>query len=86
EGPEQGWTAPITVAALVAGVLGVAAFVSVELRRDHPLLDVRIFAIRGLAAGSVNLFVVFGVMFALFLVLVQHLQAVMGYSALAAAA
>jgi len=86
EGPEQGWTAPITLAAIAAGVLGSLAFVSVERRRDHPLLDVRIFAIRDLAAGSVNLFVVFAVMFSLFLVLVQHLQAVLGYSALAAAA
>ncbi len=86
EGPEQGWTAPITVAAIAAGVLGSLAFVAVERRREHPLLDVRIFAIRGLAAGSVNLFVVFAVMFSLFLVLVQHLQAVLGYSALTAAA
>lgn len=85
EGPEQGWNAPITVAALAAGIIGAAVFVAVELRRDHPLLDVRIFAIRGLAAGSINLFVVFAVMFSLFLVLVQYLQAVLGYSALRAA-
>jgi hypothetical protein len=68
-----------------AGLLGTVAFVLVELRRDHPLVDVRVFAIRGLAAGSVNLFVVFAVMFSLFLVLVQYLQAVLGYSALKAA-
>lgn len=85
EGPEQGWSAPITLVALAAGILGSFAFVLVELRRDHPLLDVRIFAIRGLAAGSINLFVVFAVMFSLFLVLIQYLQAVLGYSALKAA-
>ena len=85
EGPEQGWSAPITLAALAAGVVATIAFVAVELRRDHPLLDVRIFALRGLAAGSINLFVVFAVMFSLFLVLVQYLQAVLGYSALRAA-
>lgn len=85
EGPEQGWTAGITVAAFAAGLIGGAAFVAVELRRDHPLLDVRIFAIRGLAAGSINLFVVFAVMFSLFLVLVQYVQAVLGYSAVRAA-
>ncbi len=85
EGPEQGWNAPVTIAALTAGVAASAAFVAVELRRDHPLLDVRIFALRGLAAGSVNLFVVFAVMFSLFLVLVQYLQAILGYSALKAA-
>ncbi|MEZ5253331.1 MAG: MFS transporter [Microthrixaceae bacterium] len=85
EGPEKGWTATITLAAIVAGLAATVAFVAVELRRDHPLLDVRIFALRGLAAGSVNLFVVFAVMFSLFLVLVQYLQAILGYSALKAA-
>jgi len=85
EGPERGWTDPVTVAAIAAGMIGALVFVFVELRRDHPLLDVRIFALRGLAAGSINLFVVFAVMFALFLVLVQYCQAVLGYSALKAA-
>ena len=85
EGPEQGWTAPVTFVAIVAGVMAAIAFVLVELRRSHPLLDVRVFALRGLAVGSVNLFVVFAVMFALLLVLVQYLQAVLGYSALRAA-
>jgi EmrB/QacA subfamily drug resistance transporter len=85
EGPEQGWTSLVTLGALATGIAGSIAFVVAELRREHPLLDVRIFAIRGLAAGSVNLFVVFAVMFSLFLVLVQHLQAVLGYSALGAA-
>lgn len=85
EGPERGWTDPLTIAALAAGLLGSVAFVLAELRREHPLVDVRVFAVRGLAAGSVNLFVVFAVMFSLFLVLVQYLQAVLGYSALKAA-
>jgi len=85
EGPERGWTDPVTVPAIVLGVVAAVAFVVVELRVAHPLLDVRIFALRGLAAGSVNLFIVFGVMFGLFLTLVQYLQAVLGYSALSAA-
>jgi EmrB/QacA subfamily drug resistance transporter len=86
EGPEQGWTAAITVVAFAVGLASTVAFVVVERRTPHPLLDVRVFAIRGLASGSLNLFVVFAVMFSLFLVLVQYLQAVLGYTALAAAA
>jgi EmrB/QacA subfamily drug resistance transporter len=85
EGPERGWTAAITLASLSAGIVGAVAFVLVELRRAHPLLDVRIFRARGLTAGAINLFVVFTVMFSLFLVLVQYLQAVLGYTALKAA-
>jgi EmrB/QacA subfamily drug resistance transporter len=86
EGPEQGWTAVITMVAFAVGLASTVAFVVVEKRTPHPLLDVRVFAARGLASGSLNLFVVFAVMFSLFLVLVQYLQAVLGYSALAAAA
>ena len=85
EGPERGWSDLLTVAGLAAGIAGTVGFVRVELRRDHPLLDVRLFASRGLSTGSVNLFVVFGVMFSLFLVLIQFLQAVLGFTALRAA-
>jgi EmrB/QacA subfamily drug resistance transporter len=86
EGPERGWTDVLTLSSLVIGALTTAAFVAAELRRDHPLIDVRMFALRGLAVGSVNLFVVFAVMFGLFLVIVQFLQAGLGYSALRSAA
>jgi EmrB/QacA subfamily drug resistance transporter len=85
EGPEQGWTATITIVGFVIGTAAVIGFVLVELHREHPLLDVRLFRNEGLTTGSVNLFVVFALMFALFLILVQFLQAVLGYSALRAA-
>lgn len=86
EGPEAGWTSPITVAGLVAGVVSALAFVAWELRQSHPLLDVRVFRNRMLASGSLNLMIVFGIMGGLFLVLVQFLQAALGYSALGASA
>ncbi len=86
EGPEQGWTAPLTVAGMLVGLVALAAFVAWELRQDHPLLNVRVFANRSLAAGSVTLLVVFGIMFGIFLVLLQFLQAVVGFTALRSAA
>ena len=85
EGPEQGWSAPLTTAGLVIGVVALVAFVAWELRHEQPLLEIRLFANRGLAAGSLTLLVVFAVMFGIFLVLTQFMQAVLGYSALAAA-
>lgn len=85
EGPERGWTDLVTVGALVAGLLASLWFVKVELGREHPLLDVRLLGDRALGSGAVNLFVVFALMFALFLVVVQFLQAALGYSALKAA-
>ncbi|MGD9753326.1 MAG: hypothetical protein AB7W59_20220 [Acidimicrobiia bacterium] len=66
EGPERGWTDPVTIAGFAVGVLAAAGFVRIELRRHHPRLDVREFARPDLATGSVNLFVAFAVMFALF--------------------
>ncbi|QGG94257.1 DHA2 family efflux MFS transporter permease subunit [Actinomarinicola tropica] len=85
EGPERGWGDPLTMLGMTAGLLGLAAFVVWELRQDQPLLDVRLFSHRGLAAGSLTLLVVFAVMFGVFLVLPQFTQAVLGYSALKAA-
>lgn len=51
EGPERGWTDPVTIAGFAVGVVAAAGFVRIELRRDHPLLDVREFARPGLATG-----------------------------------
>lgn len=85
EGPEKGWSHPLTMVGLVAGVVALLGFVAWELRQTKPLLEVRLFANRGLAAGSLTLLIVFAVMFGIFLVLTQFMQAVLGYSALAAA-
>lgn len=85
EGPEAGWTAPLTLAGLIVGTLALVGFVAWELRHPHPLLDLRVFHNRMLTAGSVSLLVVFAIMMAMFLVLVQFLQAVLGYSAVHAA-
>ena len=86
EGPERGWTDALTAGGLLVGVAALIAFVVWELRVDHPILDLRVFRNRNLAAGSVTLMVVFAVLMGIFLVLVQFLQTVAGYSALGAAA
>ncbi len=86
EGPERGWTDPLTMSGLIVGVVALVLFVVIELKQDHPLLDVRVFRVRALTTGSVNLFVVFALMFTLFLVLIQFFQAALGYSALRSAA
>lgn len=85
EGPEHGWTTPLTLLGLVGGLVAAVAFVAWERRHAHPLLDVRVFRNRTLAAGASTILVMFAAMFGLFLVLVQYLQAVLGYSALRSA-
>lgn len=86
EGPERGWSDTLTVAGLVVGVTALVGFVAWELRHENPLLDVRLFADRRLAAGSITLLSLFGVMAAIFLVLFPFFQAVLGWSALRSAA
>ncbi|MEV5893520.1 MFS transporter [Nonomuraea fuscirosea] len=83
EGPERGWSDPVTLAALVAGLAALIFFVAWELRReDASLLDVRLFRERGLSGGSITLLVVFGVQAGVFVVLFPFLQAVLGWSGL----
>lgn len=84
EGPVHGWTEPLTLFALVGGILAGVGFVVWELRQQGLLLDVRLFRQRGLAGGSVTLLAVFGVQAGIFVVLFPFLQAVLGWSALRA--
>jgi EmrB/QacA subfamily drug resistance transporter len=85
EGPENGWTAPATLTALVLGLAAAAGFVAWELhRRDASLLDVRLFRERGLAGGSLTLLVVFGVQAGIAVVMFPFFQAVLGWSGLLA--
>lgn len=84
EGPEQGWTAPVTLVSLLVGIVGAASFVTWELRQPAPLLDIRLFRKRGLASGSVSLLTVFGVQAGVFIVLFPFFQAVLGWSGLRA--
>ncbi|MGD9705756.1 MAG: MFS transporter [Acidimicrobiia bacterium] len=86
EGPEKGWSDPLTLLGLAIGIVALLAFVVWERRQAEPLLDITAFRDRGLAAGTLTLLIVFGVMFGIFLVLYPFFQAVLGWSALTAAA
>jgi EmrB/QacA subfamily drug resistance transporter len=85
EGPERGWTDPVTLAGLGTGVLGLLLFVRHELRTADPLLDVRLFRNGGLSAGSLLVFLQFFAVFGFFVLAPQVLQFVRGYSPLEAA-
>ncbi|WP_027930400.1 MFS transporter [Amycolatopsis thermoflava] len=87
EGPVRGWTAPVTVISVAAGLVAGVGFVVWELRRrDAALLDVRMFAERGLMGGSLTLLVVFGVQAGIAVVLFPFFQAVLGWSGLVSTA
>ncbi|HTN99905.1 MAG TPA: MFS transporter [Microthrixaceae bacterium] len=85
EGPERGWFNPLTFSSLTVGLVAAGVFIVWELRHPAPLFDIRTFADRRLAAGSVTLLSLFAVMSGIFLVLFPFFQAVLEWSALRSA-
>ena len=86
EAPVRGWTDPLVCGCLAAGAALAVAFAVVELRRRHPLLDVRLFGNPQFATGAVGITFLFFANFGFFFVGIQYIQLVMGYSALKTAA
>jgi EmrB/QacA subfamily drug resistance transporter len=86
EAPEHGWTSSSTMATVFVGLLAGALFVRWELRRDEPMLDMRLFANRGFSAGSVTLSMLFFAMAGTVFLQAQYLQFVLGYTPLVAGA
>ena len=85
EAPTAGWLSTRTMTGIALGVAVLIAFVLVELRRPHPMLDPRIFFHRHLSAGSLSIFVQFFVFYGFIFLMLQYLQLVRRDSALVAA-
>lgn len=85
EGNEQGFTDTTVVASLAAAVGSTIAWALAGLRVEHPLLDPRLFTLRGFRAGGVTILVQFMAVFGFFFVGLQYLQLILGYSPLKAA-
>jgi MFS family permease len=85
EAPTYGWGAARTLGGLAAGLVVLVGFVLLELRVAHPMLDPRMFRHRGLAAGSVSIFVQFFAFFGFIFVVLQYLQLARGDSPLVSA-
>jgi EmrB/QacA subfamily drug resistance transporter len=84
EAPKHGWGDPLTVAGFVgAGVL-VVVFVAWELRREHPMLDVRVFRNARFSAASGAVACAFFGLFGFIFLMTQYFQVVRGYSTLSA--
>jgi EmrB/QacA subfamily drug resistance transporter len=80
EAETKSWSAPLTIALLVAGVVLLAVFAAFERRAAHPLLPLRIVLdrFRGGAYLAIGLSAIG--MFAVFLFLTYFLQESLGYS------
>jgi EmrB/QacA subfamily drug resistance transporter len=84
EGPSWGWRSVSTLGVFLLAALSLVSFVLYELRREGPLLDVRIFKNRGFSGGAgaiaINYFCLLGFIF----LITQYFQLIRGYSALSA--
>ncbi|MGH3246785.1 MAG: MFS transporter, partial [Trebonia sp.] len=83
-GSANGWTAPVTLVALPAGVLLLGCFIAVEHRSKFPLMPLRIFALRPVAAANSVMLLVGAAIVSLFFFLSLYMQQVLGYTPLAA--
>jgi EmrB/QacA subfamily drug resistance transporter len=84
QAPVDGWTSRSTGLGFVVGVVLGALFVAWELRRDDPMLDMRLFTNRPFSVSSVALSMLFFAMAGTVFLQAQYLQFVLGYTPLAA--
>ncbi len=75
-----GWTAPLTVGSLAAGVLLLAAFAFAESRVSHPLLPLRVITNRARGGAYLSVGLTGIAVFGVFLFLTYYLQEIKGYS------
>ena len=84
EAATRGWTAPVTVVSVLAGVILLVAFVIAEARRRAPMMPLGVFRSGQFSGANAVTFVVYGGLGgALFLLPIQ-LQQVVGFTPLAA--
>ena len=79
---QHGWGTTTTISLLAASAALIAAFVTIEFRSQAPLLPMRIFRLRTLAASNGTSLIVAAALFSQFFLLTLHMQQVLHYSAL----
>ncbi len=83
-GNPEGWGSPLILACLIGAAALLAAFVLIEHRSLHPMLDLTLFGKPAFNGVSAVAFCLSAGMFALFLYLTIYLQGVLGYEPLQA--
>ncbi|WP_063065821.1 MFS transporter [Nocardia violaceofusca] len=85
EGSEAGWTSARVIASFALSAAALGLYAVLGFRNNHPLLDPRLFGIRGFRAGAITILVQFMAVFGFFFVGLQYLQLILGYSPLKSA-
>src|SRR4051794_2886320 len=79
---QHGWATASTVVLLGAAVALIGSFVVIELRSKAPLLPMRLFRLRTLAASNATALLVSAALFSQFFLLTLYMQQVLHYSAM----
>jgi EmrB/QacA subfamily drug resistance transporter len=79
---QHGWATATTIGLLAASAALIVAFVVIEVRSKAPLLPMRIFRLRTLAASNATSLLVAAALFSQFFLLTLYMQQVLHYSAL----
>ena len=86
EAPELGWSSARTLGGFGLSAALLLAFVAVERRAAHPMLDLSLFRDRRFSAASGAVTVTFFALFGFIFLITQYFQFVRGYGALSTGA
>jgi len=84
EGNSWGWTSAQVVGLLAGGVIGLAAFVAIELRVSAPMVEFALFKTRQFIGSNLVAFIITFAMMGTFFFMALYMQDILGYSALEA--
>lgn len=84
ESGERGWTSPVTLGALAAGLVLLTVLVLHEARTAHPIMPLRLFRSRERSGAYAARLLFLGAMIGFFYFTTQYLQDVLGLSPLQA--
>lgn len=79
-GGEHGWTDSVTLSCFAAAAVLLAAFILWQLRTSHPMLPLRLFAVRARSGSFATMLCMGAGMFATFYFLTLYMQQILGYS------
>jgi EmrB/QacA subfamily drug resistance transporter len=84
EAPQHGWLSATTLGTAGGALIVLAAWVAVELRSTHPMVNLRVFANARFSAASFAVTMIFFALFGWLFLFTQQMQFVLGYTALQA--
>ncbi|HEX3393608.1 MAG TPA: DHA2 family efflux MFS transporter permease subunit [Acidimicrobiales bacterium] len=84
EGPDRGWSSATVLGAAGVAVMALGAFIAWESRHPDPMLDLQLFRDRRFTVGALTLMLLYFGALGTYFLYTQHLQFVLGYSALQA--